>query len=192
MENATKALLIAAAVLIVIVIIALGVRLLGSVGDTSSQAQTASQEISNASNKAIDNLQVSLNNDKVFNLLSEYIDKTKTGVSKSKVLTLLKEIEKYNKEVEAGKKDGNFIFVNYRDKDQNYIFYKKSHLTFTQKNSSEKHYSLQELEETCINSYTGTYKILRSPGCGTYKSVPGKQGMIDETRLGCVIIQQEQ
>ena len=46
MENATKALLIAAAVLIVIVIIALGVRLLNTAADTSGQAEQVSNEMS--------------------------------------------------------------------------------------------------------------------------------------------------
>ncbi len=45
MENATKALLIAAAVLIVIVIIALGVRLLNTASDTSGQADEVSNQI---------------------------------------------------------------------------------------------------------------------------------------------------
>ena len=48
MENATKALLIAAAVLVVIVIIALGVRLLNTASDTSSNAKEVSNQISNA------------------------------------------------------------------------------------------------------------------------------------------------
>ena len=48
MENATKALLIAAAVLVVIVIIALGVRLLGTASDTSGKADEVSQGITNA------------------------------------------------------------------------------------------------------------------------------------------------
>ena len=46
MENATKALLIAAAVLVVIVIIALGVRLLNSGSDVSDRAQTVSETTS--------------------------------------------------------------------------------------------------------------------------------------------------
>ena len=45
MENATKALLIAAAVLIAIVLIALGVRLLDSAGDTSKQADKVGAQI---------------------------------------------------------------------------------------------------------------------------------------------------
>ena len=45
MENATKALLIAAAVLIVIVIIALGVRLLNTASDTSGQADEISNQM---------------------------------------------------------------------------------------------------------------------------------------------------
>ena len=45
MENATKALLIAAAVLIAIVLIALGVRLIGAAGDTSTQAEDVSNQL---------------------------------------------------------------------------------------------------------------------------------------------------
>ena len=45
MENATKALLIAAAVLIAIVLIALGVNLLGSAKDTSGQAQQVGEQL---------------------------------------------------------------------------------------------------------------------------------------------------
>ena len=45
MENATKALLIAAAVLIAIVLIALGVNLLSAGSDTSDQAQQVSNSI---------------------------------------------------------------------------------------------------------------------------------------------------
>ena len=43
MENASKALLIAAAVLIVILLIAFGMRILNSTGDTSGQAEDLSQ-----------------------------------------------------------------------------------------------------------------------------------------------------
>lgn len=45
MENATKALLIAAAVLIAIVLVALGVNLLGSAGDTSSDAENVANAL---------------------------------------------------------------------------------------------------------------------------------------------------
>jgi len=52
MENATKALLIAAAVLVVIVIIALGVRLLGAAGDSSTQAKEVSETLTTTTEKA--------------------------------------------------------------------------------------------------------------------------------------------
>ena len=52
MENATKALLISAAVLIVIVIIALGVSLLKSVSNTTMQSQSIGEIIGNATNIA--------------------------------------------------------------------------------------------------------------------------------------------
>ena len=45
MENATKALLIAAAVLIAIVLIALGVNLLGAAGDTSDEAGKVANQL---------------------------------------------------------------------------------------------------------------------------------------------------
>lgn len=50
MENASKALLITAAVLIVIIIVALGVKLLGGVSDTSKQANEVGTELSKATN----------------------------------------------------------------------------------------------------------------------------------------------
>ena len=60
MENASKALLIAAAVLIVILLIAFGMRIMKSSGNASSQAETTGQAISsqttaaaNAANTAI-------------------------------------------------------------------------------------------------------------------------------------------
>jgi len=45
MENATKALLIAAAVLIAIVLVALGVSLLGSSGDSADDAEAVANEL---------------------------------------------------------------------------------------------------------------------------------------------------
>ena len=48
MENATKALLIAAAVLIAIVLIALGVNLLNAGSDTSADAENVAQQIDTA------------------------------------------------------------------------------------------------------------------------------------------------
>lgn len=60
MENATKALLIAAAVLIAIVLVALGVRLLSSAGDTSGDAENVSNAIkdstTNAAGDVVNNL----------------------------------------------------------------------------------------------------------------------------------------
>lgn len=60
MENASKALLIAAAVLIVILLIAFGMRIMNSSGNASSQAETTGKAISsqataaaNAANTAI-------------------------------------------------------------------------------------------------------------------------------------------
>ena len=52
MENATKALLIAAAVLIAIVLVALGVRLLNSAGDSSGEAGNVSNSIQNSTGTA--------------------------------------------------------------------------------------------------------------------------------------------
>ena len=62
MENATKALLIAAAVLVVIVIIALGVRLLGTAGDSSGKAQEVSNSLDSSTNAAITDITGSLKN----------------------------------------------------------------------------------------------------------------------------------
>ena len=52
MENATKALLIAAAVLIVIIIVALGVRLLNASGDSTKQASEASELVQGSTKTA--------------------------------------------------------------------------------------------------------------------------------------------
>ena len=60
MENATKALIIAAAVLIAIVLIALGVRLLKAGGDTSAQAEEASKQIDEATTQGVDTLKDAL------------------------------------------------------------------------------------------------------------------------------------
>lgn len=60
MENATKALLIAAAVLIAIVLIALGVRLLNSAGDSSSQAQEVANQMGQSTNSAITSMNQAL------------------------------------------------------------------------------------------------------------------------------------
>ncbi len=57
MENATKALLIAASVLIAIVIIALGIMLLRGSGDSTKQATEVGEQISDSSNKVIKGLQ---------------------------------------------------------------------------------------------------------------------------------------
>ena len=52
MENATKALLIAAAVLIVILIIALGMRIFNSTSGASKQAVDAGKQVSNSTGQA--------------------------------------------------------------------------------------------------------------------------------------------
>lgn len=52
MENATKALLIAAAVLIVILLIAFGMRIFNSTSDVSGQAQGTGEKISGQTNLA--------------------------------------------------------------------------------------------------------------------------------------------
>ena len=60
MENATKALLIAAAVLIAIVLIALGVNLLNSSGNAADQAGDVSEELNSTTDQAIQDIQGSL------------------------------------------------------------------------------------------------------------------------------------
>lgn len=52
MENATKALLIAAAVLIAILLIAFGMRIFSSTSDVSSQASSTGTQISEEAKKA--------------------------------------------------------------------------------------------------------------------------------------------
>lgn len=62
MENATKALLIAAAVLIAIVLIALGVRLLNVSGDTSGQAENVAGQLENSAGKGANKVNEALTN----------------------------------------------------------------------------------------------------------------------------------
>ena len=61
MENASKALIIAGAVLISIVLISLGVILIGNSGDSSDQAKETANMIENKSDQAIEKLNTSLN-----------------------------------------------------------------------------------------------------------------------------------
>ena len=60
MENATKALLIAASILIVIILVAIGVRLLNSTKNTADQAKNVSNSLDNTSQKAIDSITTAL------------------------------------------------------------------------------------------------------------------------------------
>ena len=61
MENTSKALLIAAAILIVIILIAFGMRVLNSSKDSVAQAEETGESISDATQKALDKLQASFN-----------------------------------------------------------------------------------------------------------------------------------
>lgn len=60
MENASKALLIAAAVLIVILLIAFGMRIFNSTSDVSGQATSTGTEISNQTSQAASSAQNAL------------------------------------------------------------------------------------------------------------------------------------
>ena len=60
MENATKALLIAAAVLIVILVIALGMRIFNSTSDTTGQASAMGEILSNSTNDSTSSVRDSL------------------------------------------------------------------------------------------------------------------------------------
>ena len=60
MENASKALIIAGAVLISIVLISLGVILIGNSGDSSEQAKKTGNMIENKSGQAKEKLNTSL------------------------------------------------------------------------------------------------------------------------------------
>ena len=61
MENATKALIIAAAVLVTIVIVALGVLLISNVSDSSGEAEKVGDAIGDATQSAISGIQGDLN-----------------------------------------------------------------------------------------------------------------------------------
>lgn len=66
MENATKALLIAAAVLIAIVLIALGVNLLNAGGNTSTQAENVANVIGNSIDKTTEKVNGALSGLDIF------------------------------------------------------------------------------------------------------------------------------
>ena len=72
MENATKALLIAAAVLIVILIIALGMRIFSSTSGATSSATSTGEAIDNQTLQASNQAQGALTN-----LTSSYLNGTK-------------------------------------------------------------------------------------------------------------------
>lgn len=61
MENATKALLIAAAVLIVILLIAFGMRIFNSTSDVSGQATSTGTQLSNQTGVAANSASDALN-----------------------------------------------------------------------------------------------------------------------------------
>ena len=61
MENASKALLIAAAVLIVILLIAFGMRIFNSTSDVSGQATSTGTQLSNQTTQAASSAQNALN-----------------------------------------------------------------------------------------------------------------------------------
>lgn len=60
MENATKALLIAAAVLIAIVLIALGVKLVNSSGDAAGQANQVSSALNSSTANTVTEIETML------------------------------------------------------------------------------------------------------------------------------------
>ena len=60
MENASKALLIAAAVLIVILLIAFGMRIFYSTGDVSGQAESTGEKLTNSTQAASNSAQNAL------------------------------------------------------------------------------------------------------------------------------------
>ena len=61
MENASKALLIAAAVLIVILLIAFGMKIFNSTGNVSGQATSTGKELTNQTNAAATSAKNALN-----------------------------------------------------------------------------------------------------------------------------------
>lgn len=90
MENASRALLIAAAVLIAIIIIALGIKLLGGVSDTSKQANEVGTELSNATNNQMKSMVLY----EIKSCYGEYTDKDKAVKTYKNIMD---NIKKYNK-----------------------------------------------------------------------------------------------
>ena len=108
MENATKALLIAAAVLIVILLIAFGMKIFNSTSDVSGQAQTTGQGISEqtgqASSSAISSISAanaSFSNEPISKVKNKIDSSGYTGNNKSKTeveetVNYIESIEKEN------------------------------------------------------------------------------------------------
>lgn len=112
MENATKALLIAAAVLIVIVLIALGVRLLNSSKETSDQIDSTSEALSSKTSDLKDSttssLQIlSMNEIERFNhQFTQYFGNNVSGVRAKQLVDRI---------VQNNKQTDHFVFVLLRE-----------------------------------------------------------------------------
>ena len=79
MENSTKALLIAASILIVIILVAISIRLLNSTNGTSDQAEIVSDALGNTSQKASDSITASLSKNNNKDTISVNIYLTQNG-----------------------------------------------------------------------------------------------------------------
>lgn len=101
MENATKALLIAATILIAIVLIALGVLLVKNVNNSSEQAEKVSNSLSNATNNAMKDI--------IFEQIKSY-EKSYNDIAEAKraYIDVNKYIKEYNNSL--GKEDAQIFF----------------------------------------------------------------------------------
>lgn len=101
MENATKALLIVATILIAIVLIALGVLLVKNVNNSSEQAEKVSNSLSNATNNAMKNI--------IFEQIKSY-EKSYNDIAEAKRAYI--DVNKYIKEYNnlLGKEDAQIFF----------------------------------------------------------------------------------
>ena len=150
MENATKALLIAAAVLIVIVLVALGIKLLGTTGNTDESAKIAGNSIGQQTHDLSSDIQVDLiDTSKMSDLeFSKFIYNNyayeKVGeVSGKQVLKMCKLIREKYGELRVG--EGNDY---------------KAHISW----DNGSNYGYKKIEDTVKNNLSGKYTVNKAGG----------------------------
>lgn len=181
MENATKALLIAASVLIVIVIIALGVRLLNSSSTTANQADEVSKEISETTNSIVDEMgedfqDIGLNKKERFNRKFEkYFD---SDASPEKARQLLQTVIKNLDESDR------VIFLSFQRKQADGRY--KQVLGQHSKGKVSARNNCNRILEAIRDDKT--YKIVINTSCSDYKK---NNGYTSDGYIGCIAIREK-